>query len=107
MLAVWHSHIFIFASNIVNVFPLISTLSLFNLTFKCPVLFDNCNESNSVFPSFSAYNGVNAQCAEPVTGSSFIPAIGAKHLTTKLACFELLFEVIICNLSPSLFLHNR
>jgi len=44
--------------------------------------------TNSFLLSRSFQNGPRQQCAEPVTGSSFIPIVGAKKRETKSYPFE-------------------
>ena len=47
----------------------------------------------SVLFNFLDQNGINTQCADPVTGSSFTPNCGAKNLDTKSTFFP--FAVMI------------
>ena len=58
-----------------------------------PVRSEICIAFIDDFPSFSAHKGVRRQWAEPQTGSSGMPTLGAKYLETK---------SILESISPSL-----
>ena len=63
--------------------PEIFTLSPAYLQPTSPPRGDTCFADKSFLPSLSAQYGTSCVKAEPVTGSSFIPYLGAKNLVTK------------------------
>ena len=65
------------------------TLSPLSSQNNTPPLSDNCWAINEVLLSLSDQYGINVVWAEPVTGSSFTPADGAKNLETKSQFFPL------------------
>ena len=50
---------------------------------KVPPRGDSCLAIILVLFNFLLQNGISVLCEEPVTGSSAIPALGAKNLETK------------------------
>ena len=69
------------------------TLSFLSLHFKNPILSEICIASMSFFPSLLDQNGINEQCADPVTGSSKIDACGVKNLETKSLLSQILLSL--------------
>ena len=64
--------------------PIIFTRSPSRTHFKSPTRAEICFAVKLFLPRRSAQKGVNTQCAEPVTGSSSIPYLGAKKTADKI-----------------------
>ena len=64
-------------------FPLMMILSFLFWQCNFPPLSEICIAFSSFLESLNDQNGINEQCAEPVTGSSKIDACGVKNLDTK------------------------
>ena len=64
-------------------FPPMLTRSFLNSQASIPPLLEICLACIVRFPNLDDQNGINEQCAEPVTGSSKNVACGVKNLETK------------------------
>ena len=67
--------------------PEMWTRSLTSLQCNCPCRLESCLAESSVLFSCCAQYGISVVCAEPVTGSSLMPTLGAKNRETKSLVF--------------------